>query len=197
MSWHVQQSSRSESGEEEKPIDGVQLRGHDGRGGTVPRPSQPQHQHDPDGRRGGGGGIAAQLPAQLLLRVLRGPQPRRRRRGQVRVRARDPRRVVQVPAPPHQLPGPRPPAPVPAGLPRRAGAGRLVFRFLPHRRGPVSVRGQRRARRGESEKMMGYTCRVSLSEGKEGRYYSLPLVVIRAVLPLPPTRFLPSCWLWF
>ncbi|OQU85038.1 hypothetical protein SORBI_3004G161800 [Sorghum bicolor] len=122
--------------EEEEPIDGVQLRGHDGRGGQVPRPAQPQQQHHPDGRRG----VAAPHAPQLLLRVLREPQPRRR--GQVRVRAPDPRRLLQVPAPPHQLPGPRPRprAPVPADLPRRrrARAGRPVLRLLPHRRGPVS-----------------------------------------------------------
>ncbi|KAG2651284.1 hypothetical protein PVAP13_1NG257595 [Panicum virgatum] len=144
--------------------DGVQLRGHDGRGGPVPRPAPPppQRRHHPDGRRGGVV-VAARHAPELLVRVLRRrPQPRRR--GQVRVRAPDARGVLQVPPPPHQLPGPRPPAPVPAHLPRRrrrrrAGAGRPdVLRLLPHRRGPVSHRGPRnprkwaRSRGGQREK---------------------------------------------
>jgi hypothetical protein len=95
--------------------DGVQLRGHRGGGGQVSRP-----QHD------------AQDDAEELVVSVLGPQrPRSRPTSpQVRLCAGYPCRVLQVPAPPHQLPRPRP-----LVVPSVTGHHGRVLLVLPHRRG--------------------------------------------------------------
>ncbi|EAY93985.1 hypothetical protein OsI_15761 [Oryza sativa Indica Group] len=109
---------------------GVQLRGHCWGGRQVPRPRPPQQRHDAD-RRGG----VAEDAEELVVRRLGVVRRRRTRvRPQVRLRAGDARRLLQVPAPPQQLA--RPPV-VLSHRRRRAGGGRAVL-VLPHRRGAVT-----------------------------------------------------------
>ncbi|TVU14669.1 hypothetical protein EJB05_38152, partial [Eragrostis curvula] len=103
---------------------GVQLRRHWNGGGQVPQP-RPRHHAD---RRCG---VAQDDAEELVVRVVRSRS--RPRRPQVRLRAGHSRRVLQVPAPPHQLPRPRPP-----GVPSVPGHHRVVVVVLPHRRGAVT-----------------------------------------------------------
>jgi hypothetical protein len=141
--------------------DGVQLRRLHRRGGQVPRP--PQQQHNADGRQG----VApAHHAPELLVRLLL-----IRRQRQVRVRAFDTRQLVQVPPPPHQLPGPRPRTrcSVPAG--RRAAPGRPVLRLLPHRRGAVR-RGRRCSQPLRNRPTMKTTGATSRGRERENRRLS-------------------------
>jgi hypothetical protein len=102
--------------------DGVQLRGHSGGGGQVSRP-----QHDAHRR----GGVAQDDAEELVVSVLGPQRPRSRPPSpQVRLCTGYPCRVLQVPAPPHQLPRPRPPV-----VPSVTGHHGRVLLVLPHRRG--------------------------------------------------------------
>ncbi|CAN6241895.1 unnamed protein product [Urochloa humidicola] len=139
---------RKEAGE----AHGVQLRGHRGGGGQVPRPRPLPPQHHAHQR---GCGVAQADEEELVVRLLR---QRPRRRPQVRLRAGHARRVLQVPPPPQQLPRPRPPGDpsLPGRHLRRAAAGRATA-VLPHRRGavmasPISLNQESPPRQQEGER---------------------------------------------
>uniref|UniRef100_A0A0E0KQ58 Uncharacterized protein n=1 Tax=Oryza punctata TaxID=4537 RepID=A0A0E0KQ58_ORYPU len=118
---------------------GVQLRGYcmGGRQVPQPRPRPPpqQQRHDADRRCG-----VAEDAEELVVRRLGVVRRRRwpRVRAQVRLRAGDARRLLQVPAPPQQLARPWPRPPVVLSYRRRGADGGRAVLVLPHRSGAVT-----------------------------------------------------------